>query len=241
MQISSSSAATSSMALSALRDLFQTKPTETTGQIAPTGDVSKSSRGRPPPPPPPPPTGSGSGGGFSTDTLSALLQAQESGSGAASDAIDEADTNGDGTVSLAELAASLGTDEAAVSKAFSKVDSDADGQITVDEMDVGLKQAGGRRGPHGPPPPASEVASNLLTSTDSDQNGSLSLGEISTALGQDDQTALTDAFASLDTNGDGGLGSDELTSAIEAIFARQMAAYAANTGRSTTASRSLAA
>lgn len=240
MQISSSSAATSSMALSALRDLFQTKPTETTGQISPTGEVSKSGKGRPPPPPPPPPAGSGTDAGFSADTLSALLQAQESGSGA-SDAIDEADTNGDGTVSLAELAAALGTDEAAVSKAFSKVDSDADGQITVGEMDAGLKQAGGRRGPHGPPPPASEVASNLLTSTDSDQNGSLSLGEISTALGQNDQTALTDAFASLDSNGDGGLGSNELTSAIEAIFARQMAAYAANTGRSTTASRSLAA
>lgn len=240
MQISSSSAATSSMAPSALRELFQAPTTETTGQISPTGEVSKSGKGRPPPPPPPPPAGSGTDAGFSADTLSALLQAQESGSGG-SDVIDEADTNGDGTVSLAELAASLGTDEAAVSKAFSKVDSDADGQITVDELDAGLKEAGGRRGPHGPPPPASEVASNLLTSTDSDQNGSLSLGEISTALGQNDQTALTDAFASLDTNGDGGLGSDELTSAIESIFARQMAAYAANTGRTTIASRSLAA
>ena len=240
MQISSSSAATSSMALSALRELFQAPTKETTGQISPTGEVSKSGKGRPPGPPPPPPSGSGTDAGFSADTLSALMQAQESGSGA-SDAIDEADTNGDGTVSLAELAASLGTDEATVSKAFSKVDSDADGQITVDEMDAGLKEAKGSRRPHGPPPPASEVASNLLTSTDSDQNGSLSLGEISTALGQDDQTALTDAFASLDTNGDGGLGSDELTSAIESIFARQMAAYAANTGRTTTASRSLAA
>ena len=241
MQISSSSAATSSMALSALRELFQTPTTEATGQISPTGEVSKSEKGRPPPPPPPPSSGSGTDASFSTDTLSALLQTQESGSGAASDAIDEADTNGDGTVSLAELAASLGTDEATVSKAFSKVDSDADGQITVDELDAGLKEANESRRPHGPPPPASEVASNLLTSTDSDQNGSLSLGEISSALGQDDQTALTDAFASLDTNGDGGLGSDELTSAIESIFARQMAAYAANTGSATTASRSLAA
>lgn len=241
MQISSSSAATSSMALSALRELFQTKPTETAGQISPTDPSSKSAKGPPSGPPPGPPPGAANGGGFSADTLSALLQAQESGSGGASDVIDEADTNGDGTVSLAELAASLGTDEASVTNAFAKVDADADGQINADEMEAGLKSIGGPHGRHGPPPSASDVATNVLASADANGGGSLSLGEIAAALGQDDQTSLSDAFAALDTNGDGGLGADELTSAVEAVFARQMAAYAANTGTASTASRSLAA
>ncbi|MGV9005743.1 MAG: hypothetical protein ACOH1H_03295 [Brevundimonas sp.] len=241
MQISSSSAATSSMALNALRDLFQTRTTETTGQNSPTGSTSKSAKGPPSGPPPGPPPAAANGGGFSADTLSALLQGQEGGSGPAKAAIDAADTNGDGTVSLAELAASLGTDAASVTKAFTRVDSDADGQINAGEMEAGLKSLQGRHGPHGPPPSAADVAAGVLASADSDQNGSLSLAEITTTLGQNDPTSLSGTFSALDTNGDGALGADELTSGVQAVFARQMAAYAANTGTTATASRSLAA
>tara|TARA_R110002167_G_scaffold27139_6_gene92592 strand:+ start:2284 stop:2970 length:687 start_codon:yes stop_codon:yes gene_type:complete len=228
------------MALSALRDLFQTQTKETTGQNSPTGSSSKSEKARPSGPPPSPPAGAGTGGGFSADTLSALMQSQETGSGAAQGVIDEADTNGDGTVSLAELMASLGTDEASVTDAFTKVDANADGQINAEELAAGMKSPGGARGPHGPPP-AGDVAAGMLASADTDGGGSLSLGEIASALGQEDQSALSDAFAALDSNGDGGLGSDELTSAVEAVFARQMAAYSANTGTAATASRSMAA
>ena len=69
----------------------------------------------------------------------------------------------------------------------------------------------------------------------------MSLDEISTALGQDDQTSLSDAIAALDTDGDGGLGAEELTSAVTAAFARQMAAYSADTDGAATWSLSLAA
>ena len=51
------------------------------------------------------------------------------------------------------------------------------------------------------------------------------------------------AFAAdpvIDANGDGSLAADELTSAVEAMFARQMAAYAAK-ATSETSSYSLAA
>lgn len=241
MQISSSSAATSSMALNALRDVFQTQSTEPTGQKSPTGQASESAKRPPPPPPPPPPPKSSSGGGFSAETLSALLQAQETGSDAAADVIDEADTNGDGTVSLGELAASLGTDEASVSRAFARVDADADGEINASELEAGLKSAGGPRGHRSPPPSSTDVATSLLTEADSDNGGSLSLDEIAMALGRDDPSTLSNAFAALDTNGDGGLGGDELTSAVEAVFARQMAAYAAHSGFGSATSRSLAA
>lgn len=231
MQISSSSAATSSMALSALRDLFQTQSTEPTGQNPPAGPASGSAKGPPSGPPPGPPPGAGSGGGFSADTMSALLKTQEEGSDAASAVIDEADTNGDGTVSLAELAASLRTDEASLSQAFTQVDADADGQINQDELDAGLKSLAppGSGRPHGPPPSAGDIAADVLASADKDESGALSLDEISTALGEDDQTSLSDAFSALDTDGDGGLGADELTSAVTATFARQMAAYSADT------------
>ncbi|CAN5382643.1 hypothetical protein BH10PSE1_BH10PSE1_31710 [soil metagenome] len=170
--------------------------------------------------------------------MSSLLSAQEDSSSVASDVIDAADTNGDGTVSLAELAASLGADEASLTDAFAKVDADDDGQINADELEAGLKSA---RSHHGPPPPsATDVASNILSAADADAGGSLSLSEIASSLGEDDSSSLSDAFAKLDTNGDGGLGADELTSAVEAVFAKQMAAYAANT-MTETSSLSLAA
>lgn len=254
MQISSSSAATSSMGLQALRALFQTNSTSqtaaATGQSLPT-DAPDKTQVAPPPGPPPPAM---NGGGISADTMSALLGAQEGEaapmggggggeSGMASDIIDEADTNGDGTVSIAELAASLGVDETdELSAAFNKVDTDANGQITSDELDAGLQAMGPPHGMEPPPPPppeASDVASTLLASADADEGGSLSLAEIGAALGEDDTSSISDAFDSLDTDGDGALNADELTSAFEAMFAKQMAAYAAEA--STTSSVSLAA
>ncbi|WP_269515772.1 EF-hand domain-containing protein [Brevundimonas subvibrioides] len=161
--------------------------------------------------------------------MSSLLGAQEHGHRRASDVIDAADTNGDGTVSLDELAASLRADPASLTDAFARVDGDDDGQITADELEAGLQAAHGHRGPPPPPPlSASDLASSILASSDTDGGGSLSLSEITASLGQDDSKGLSDVFAGLDTNGDGGLGVEELTTAVEASFARQMAAYTAN-------------
>jgi Ca2+-binding EF-hand superfamily protein len=171
------------------------------------------------------------GGGFSTETLSGLLGAQEDQSDTlASSIIDEADTDGDGKLSAAEIAASMGlSDVSEIEDVFAALDTDGDGTASADELSVGL-EASRPQGPPpprgGPPPSASEMASSLLDAADSDQSGSLGLGEIASALGQDEGD-LTDVFATLDGNGDGALGSDELTSAIQSMFSRQMAAYAA--------------
>ena len=70
------------------------------------------------------------------------------------------------------------------------------------------------------PPSASDIASTLLGAFDADQNGSLSLDEVQTALSKMGDTAdaskVKDAFARLDTNGDGQLSADELATAIQA-------------------------
>ena len=253
MQISSSSAASSSMALQALRDLFQTSTTDSPGQSLP-GFASETTEKAPPSGPPPgPPPASMNGGGFSADTMSALLGSQESssssGAGASSSSssfsseiIDAADTNGDGTVSLEELAASLSTDSSSLTDAFAEVDSDGDGQITSTELDAGLKAMGPPRGGPPPPPPsgiasAADMASDMLASSDTDETGSLSLSEVASALGKDsDDTGLASAFSALDANGDGALASDELTSGIQTMIQKQMSAYAANANSAATVS-----
>ena len=240
MQISSSSAASSSMALQALRDLFQTSTTDSPGQSLPGFASETTENASPSGPPPGPPPASMNGGGFSADTMSALLGSQESssssGAGASSSSssfsseiIDAADTNGDGTVSLEELAASLSTDSSSLTDAFAEVDSDGDGQITSTELDAGLKAMGPPRGGPPPPPSAADMASDMLASSDADETGSLSLSEIASALGKDsDDTGLASAFSALDANGDGALASDELTSGIQTMIQKQMSAYAAN-------------
>jgi len=254
MQISSSSAASSSMALQSLRDLFQTNTTDSTGQSLPGAASETGGKAPPSGPPPGPPPASMNGGGFSADTMSALLGSQESsgssgaggskgsGSSFSSEVIDAADTNGDGTVSLEELAASLSADSSSLTDAFSKVDSDGDGQITSTELDAGLKAKGPPHGGSGPPagmapPSAADIASDLLTASDTDETGSLSLSEVASALGKEgDDSSLTSAFSALDANGDGNLASDELTSGIQAMIEKQMAAYAANANDAATVS-----
>ena len=84
------------------------------------------------------------------------------------------------------------------------------------------------------PPSSADIASDLLSSSDTDETGSLSLSEVASALGKDgDDSGLSSAFAALDPNGDGSLASDELTTGIKALFEKQLAAYAANANSAT--------
>lgn len=217
------------MALQALKDLFQPTTGTDTGQSMPTSDTDKSSSS----------TSSGlapaglTGGGFNTDTLASLLGSQESGSTPGSQLVDSADSDGDGTVTIEELAASLQTDTSNLTDSFGEIDSDGDGKITGEEMDNGLK-AMFEKNMKANLPSEADLASELLASLDSDEGGSLSLDEILAALGEEDTSSVSDSFASYDADGDQALSSEELSSAIEAMISRQLAAYGAQAGTSGT-------
>lgn len=75
-------------------------------------------------------------------------------------------------------------------------------------------------------PSFSDLASTLISSSDADASGGLSLSEIESALGGDGSGAtaasaasstdsLSQALANLDTNGDGQLSQDELATALQ--------------------------
>ncbi|MDB5496813.1 MAG: hypothetical protein JWP28_844 [Phenylobacterium sp.] len=69
------------------------------------------------------------------------------------------------------------------------------------------------------PPSSSDVAARLVSTADTNGDGSLGLDEIEKALGQDTTSgadALSQAFSKLDTNGDGQLSASELSSALDA-------------------------
>lgn len=107
----------------------------------------------PPPggPPPGPPPGGGASGQFSSDTLSSLLSVQQedpTSSDIASKLISDADTDGDGALSLDEIKKALTGDESAqtsstptasstddsLSKALSKLDTNGDGKLSSSEL-----------------------------------------------------------------------------------------------------------
>lgn len=236
MQISSTNAASSGLAMQALKNLFQTSKTSETGQEMPGAAAAGGAKGPPPGSPPGPPPASMNGGGFSAETMSGLLDAQEESDSLASAIIDEADTDGDGKLSAAEIAASMGVSDASeIEDVFAALDADGDGAASADELSAGLEasrpQGPPPHGGRGGPPSATEMASTLLETADGDADGALGLGEIASALGQE-EADLTEAFASLDSNSDGSLAADELTSALQSMLSRQMAAYGASTAAS---------
>lgn len=214
MQISTSSATYgASQAQRVLASLLQ-QTSEPAGQDQPS--KTKGSGGPPPGPPP--------GGGaaqFSSNTLSSLLSTQES-AGAddlASKLIEDADSDGDGALSLAEIQTSLGVEASdELTSAVSELDTDGDGVLSADELSAGLEaNRPERRGP--PPPSSSDIALHLLGDVDAGSDGALSLSEITSELGVDEDADLTSAFGKLDTDGDSLLSTAELTAALDAFQA----------------------
>ena len=143
---------------------------DSTGSTTAAGQSSAAPAGPPPGPPPPRPDGAGSDL-FSSDTLAGLMQAQEqptTASDAAAKLISGADTDGSGTLSLAEIEQALdgsssstdasastssttsaSTDaSSALQAAFAKLDTNGDGQLSQDEIASGLQKMGGRHGHH---------------------------------------------------------------------------------------------
>jgi len=129
----------------------------------------------------------------------------------ASKIISKNDSDGDGSLSAKESTLST--------KQFSALDTDANGTISSDELISGLQSNKPQR-PNGPPPGgappsgappsggpnASELASSIMENQDTDGDGSLSVGESSLS---------TENFNVLDTNKDGKVSADELTTGVK--------------------------
>jgi len=118
-----------------------------------------------------------------------------------SNMIAEEDTDGDGLLSATESSFS--------SEMFTSLDTDSDGLLSSDELVAGLED--GENNQMGPPPPppmdASEAASSIMDSQDTDGDSVLSVSE----------SGLSDEeFDVLDTNEDGVVSIDELQAGIEA-------------------------
>jgi Ca2+-binding EF-hand superfamily protein len=196
-------------------------------------------------PSPTQPSGGTSAAQFTSDTLSSLLSAQEApptSSDVAAKVISTADTNGDGSLSLAEIEKALGQDTTsgasgadALSQAFSKLDTNGDGQVSADELSSALdaqksasvaqnapsdkaQKAHAHHGHHAASS-STDVASQMLGAADTNGDGQLSASELQTALGSSSSDSLTSAIGTLDTNGDGQLSATELSAAIDAFRA----------------------
>lgn len=235
MSVSSASSASAGLSLQALRDLFQTQRADSTGQTSPSeGLFSPSQGGSSPPQPPGSPPASPASSGLSSDTMSALLESQETSSAGqdlVSSLISDLDSDGDGGLSLTEIGTALGvSDTSEIADAFASVDADSDGVMSADELESGLQAMGPP--PGGPPPgggaaPASaeETAETVFDAADTNEDGTVSMEELMASLKEDDASSISDAFAAVDTDSDGGISLTELTSAFESMMAKQVESY----------------
>lgn len=185
-------------------------------------------------------TTTGIGGAqMSSDMLMQLLNMQ-SGQPSATDAatrmIGDLDSDGDGALSLAEATAT-GSGKAA--EAFAALDSDGDGSLTTSELSSSLEAMGPPPGgpppggppPGGPPPgggSSSDVASSILSAVDSDEDGGISLSELTSATETEESDETNSAFSSLDTDGDGKLNLSELTAALDKYLQTNASRFASN-------------
>jgi hypothetical protein len=143
MNISSSAAGSGGVNLHSLRDLLRMNGSGSAGQQVPgdgqgvgNSDPSTSSPSGPPP----------AGATLTSATLASLLDAQQtkpSASDIASQLISNADTDGDGSLSLDEITNALSgnqkKDPTQLSDAFNTLDSNGDGKLSSDELASGLQ------------------------------------------------------------------------------------------------------
>lgn len=173
-------------------------------------------------------TGISSSTGFASLNLQAMQQNR----------FKKADADGDGKITKDELSKVIPKDGKGpgVDEVFTKVDTNQDGAIDATEDAAALQQmekphgAGGPHGPGGrppgPPPDAGKLTEDLFKSVDSDEDGSISEDELTTALSENEQTSSLDAkelFKLLDSDEDGNISEAELKSALETMFDLQRA------------------
>jgi Ca2+-binding EF-hand superfamily protein len=243
MQISSSSSSYDTSSTQKILQALLQQKANSTGQDLPGAAAAD---GASPAPPGPPPGGASTQ--FDAKTLTSLLSTQEKGSAssAADKLVSDLDTDGDGSLSLAEIQAGLqqSGDTSTLASGVAKLDTDGDGKLSSSELASALQGAhkGHHAHHHAPPadvddpddpdaatatqggrPSAADLSAKMISALDTDGDGSLSLDEIEAALQNDGSDAskgsntLGSAVAKLDTDGDGKLGAAELTSALQAF------------------------
>ncbi|MGC3957820.1 MAG: EF-hand domain-containing protein [Verrucomicrobiota bacterium] len=169
-----------------------------------------------------------SSAGFASPNLEAMRQNR----------FKKADADSDGKITKDELSKVIPQNGKgpSVDEVFTQVDTNQDGAIDVTEDAAALQQmekSHGASGPHGPggrppgpPPDAGKLTEDLFKSVDSDEDGSISEAELTTALSANEQTSSLDAkelFKLLDSDEDGSVTEAELKSALETMFDLQHA------------------
>lgn len=117
---------------------------------------SQENHGGPPSGPPGPPP-SGASDQFSSQTLSSLLSAQEQANGGSEDLanklIGQADTDGDGLLSLTEIQSTLGggdsADTTGLTAALGALDTNGDGKLSSAELAAALEKGKAQHAHHG--------------------------------------------------------------------------------------------
>ena len=147
MSISANSIGSAASAIQELIKALQNQ-TVSAGQDVPDSGVDSTSAPPPGPPPGPPPAKADDSASsqFASGTLTALLASQTtppSASDLASKLIGQVDSDGDGSLSLAEIEKTLGQDSSSsassLSGAFSQLDANGDGVLSADELTQGLQ------------------------------------------------------------------------------------------------------
>lgn len=183
---------------------------------------------------------------MSGQTMSGMMSLQmekPAASDIAADILSGLDTNGDGEMSADEITAAFseaGLDTGYVESTLAALDADRSGALSASELATAIEDdmaAHAPKGPPpgGPPPGAEETASSILSAFDSDDDDSLAIDEVLSALGDesDEDGQLGAIFDTLDTDGDGKLSSTELTAALRARMDAGYRAYATQAALST--------
>ncbi len=213
MQISSTPTAYGGNEAQRLLNMLLNQQNPPAGQDLPSSDSTSTSSTTTTTPTPP--TSTPASTQFAADTLSSLLSAQEgppSAANVASQVINAADTNGDGSLSLSEVENALGasstsSNASTIAQEFAQIDTNGDGQISATELTNALQAQNGSQGADGTQgaqgahhhhhhahhaggsqaggsqESSSNLASQILGTADTNGDGDLSLSEIENALG----------------------------------------------------------
>ena len=143
----------------------------------------------------------------------------------------KADADKDGKISKAEMQAVAPKDGdgngPSFEEIFSEIDSDGDGYITETEDAAAAEKMQKMGPPPGPPPgggmggppDASQMASDLFSDADEDEDGTISLDDLSNIIHTDGKGPSADEIFELaDADGDGAISQDDLASALEKLM-----------------------